>query len=133
MELYSLTPGRHNSDNDPPVPECQAAVCNASRNCATTNVGGICTVDSYGCTFDVCAGGTCTHPVRSGTCQIGTSCYDVGDTRSSNASLSISVSSVSAPPDNSSSAWAIFSLIRASIFSSTVPWHTNLCTSTFFF
>ena len=51
-------------------------------------------------------------------------------TKRSNSALLISVSSASGPPSSRSRARFVFCAINASIFSSTVPRQTNLCTST---
>src|SRR5262245_27059699 len=48
-----------------------------------------------------------------------------------NSSSPISVRCMSAPPSRKSPASCFFDSIMCSIFSSTVPWQTNLCTSTF--
>ncbi len=37
--------------------------------------GSKCAADAYACTSDVCQGGSCTHPLKSGYCRIGGTCY----------------------------------------------------------
>ena len=40
--------------------------------------GSSCAADSYVCTDDVCQGGSCTHPLKSGYCRIAGTCYKAG-------------------------------------------------------
>jgi len=48
------------------------------QNWSAASDGAACTPDTYGCTHDVCKGGSCTHPVAAGFCLIAGKCYANG-------------------------------------------------------
>lgn len=61
--------------------ECEVSVaCDGAGGCSVTKKtdGVSCTPDALECTADVCAAGTCTHPVKPGHCLIEGSCWTDG-------------------------------------------------------
>jgi len=57
----------------------------SSTTAWTTQVdGGPCAPDAFSCTSDVCSGGVCTHPIKSGQCKIGGACYGSGQFKTGN-------------------------------------------------
>ncbi len=59
--------------------------CDATRDTTdwvSKSDGTACPDEGVSCTDDVCQSGTCSHPVSSGECLIGGTCYTDGDTRS---------------------------------------------------
>ncbi len=62
-----------------PGMSCQG--CNPSVSTSGWSLlpnGSSCAADSYVCTDDVCQNGSCTHPLKSGYCRIGGTCYTAG-------------------------------------------------------
>ena len=63
----------------PPTLPCRG--CNPSKSTSSWSLlpnGSSCAADSYVCTSDVCQNGSCTHPLKSGYCRIGGTCYQSG-------------------------------------------------------
>lgn len=75
---------------------CLPGVSNSSWSKATD--GTPCTADAYSCTNDTCSAGSCTHPLKTGWCKIGTSCYASGATHPT-------LSCTACNPATSTSSW----------------------------
>ncbi|MCA9670375.1 MAG: hypothetical protein KC503_32490 [Myxococcales bacterium] len=63
-----------------PNNECQ--VCDSgskSDGFSAKSNGAACAADALSCTDDVCDAGSCTHPVKSGSCLISGACYADGE------------------------------------------------------
>ena len=117
-----------------PVQPCQG--CNPSKSTGTWSLlpnGASCSADSFVCTDDVCQGGSCTHPLKSGTCRIGGTCYKSGEVNPLQSCLSCdpnkTVTSWSGTADGTSCTPDAFSCTNDICMSATCthPLNTGSC------
>jgi len=65
-----------------PLKQCQECLPNISNISWSSQADNTeCKDDSLTCTKDICVGGVCTHPPKSGYCRISGTCYKKLDTR----------------------------------------------------